>query len=111
MTHGSLSWLEPWPVSLSPLISPWVLSWNRLSGFGHRFSGIRLGEDQEIQRDSEGDQFIIYSTWHKLSPGTMYPILDSLEERGLRYPERGRKVDDTEGFIGPAGRKALVAAK
>jgi hypothetical protein len=41
----------------------------------------------------------------------MYPILDSLEERGLRYPERGRKVDDTEGFIGPAGRKALVAAK
>ena len=50
---------------------------------------------------------------YKLSPGTMYPLLHSLEERGLlvskerRDGRRYRKLYRAT----PAGRKALVAAK
>ena len=50
---------------------------------------------------------------YKLSPGTMYPLLHSLEERGLlvskekREGRRYRKLYRAS----PAGRKALIAAK
>ena len=50
---------------------------------------------------------------YKLSPGTMYPLLHSLEERGLlvskekREGKRYRKLYRAT----PAGRKAMVAAK
>lgn len=50
---------------------------------------------------------------YKLSPGTMYPLLHSLEERGLlvskakREGKRYRKLYRAT----PAGRRALVAAK
>jgi DNA-binding PadR family transcriptional regulator len=50
---------------------------------------------------------------YKLSPGTMYPILHSLEKRGLlvskekREGKRYRKIYKAT----PTGRKALVTAK
>ena len=50
---------------------------------------------------------------YKLSPGTMYPLLHSLEERGLlvskekREGKRYRKLYRATA----AGRKAMVAAK
>jgi PadR family transcriptional regulator, regulatory protein PadR len=50
---------------------------------------------------------------YKLSPGTMYPLLHSLEERGLlvsREKQDGRRYRRLYRAT-PAGRKALVSAK
>jgi PadR family transcriptional regulator, regulatory protein PadR len=50
---------------------------------------------------------------YKLSPGTMYPILHSLEERGLLVSEKKQEGRRYRRFYKAtsAGRKALVAAK
>jgi DNA-binding PadR family transcriptional regulator len=50
---------------------------------------------------------------YKLSPGTMYPILHSLEERGLLVSEEKQEGRRYRRFYRatPAGRRALVAAK
>lgn len=72
-----------------------------------------------LHHASEG---VVYGLWmmeelerhgYKLSPGTMYPLLHSLEKRGLlvstekRDGKRYRKLYR----ITPAGRKALLIAK
>jgi PadR family transcriptional regulator PadR len=50
---------------------------------------------------------------YRLSPGTMYPLLHSLEERGLlvsREKREGRRYRRLYRTT-PAGRKALASAK
>ena len=50
---------------------------------------------------------------YKLSPGTMYPLLHSLEERGLlvsKEKREGRRYRRLYRAT-PAGRRALIAAK
>lgn len=50
---------------------------------------------------------------YKLSPGTMYPLLHSLEERGLLVSTEKREGRRYRRLyrITPAGRKSLVIAK
>jgi DNA-binding PadR family transcriptional regulator len=50
---------------------------------------------------------------YKLSPGTLYPLLHSLEERGLLVSKEKRAGRRYRRFYRatPAGRKALAAAK
>ena len=50
---------------------------------------------------------------YKLSPGTMYPMLHSLEERGLLVSKEQQEGRRYKRFYKAtsAGRKALVAAK
>lgn len=49
---------------------------------------------------------------YKLSPGTMYPLLHGLEEKGLlRSTQQGSRNDRRVYRATPAGRKALVVAK
>jgi PadR family transcriptional regulator, regulatory protein PadR len=50
---------------------------------------------------------------YKLSPGTMYPILHSLEDRGLLVSKEKQEGRRHRRFYRatPAGRRALVAAK
>lgn len=50
---------------------------------------------------------------YKLSPGTMYPLLHSLEERALLISKEKREGSRYRKLYRatPAGRKALVAAK
>jgi len=50
---------------------------------------------------------------YRLSPGTMYPILHSLEERGLLISKEKQEGRRYRRFYRatPAGRRALVAAK
>ncbi|MGB8060639.1 MAG: PadR family transcriptional regulator [Candidatus Sulfotelmatobacter sp.] len=50
---------------------------------------------------------------YRLSPGTMYPILHSLEERGLLVSKEKQEGRLYRKFYRatPAGRRALVAAK
>lgn len=50
---------------------------------------------------------------YKLSSGTMYPILHSLEERGLLVSQEKQEGRRYRRFYRatPAGRRALVAAK
>ncbi|HYM74434.1 MAG TPA: PadR family transcriptional regulator [Candidatus Dormibacteraeota bacterium] len=50
---------------------------------------------------------------YKLSPGTMYPLLHSLEERGLLVSKEKREGNRYRKLYRatPAGRKALKAAK
>lgn len=50
---------------------------------------------------------------YKLSPGTMYPLLHSLEERGLLVSKEKREGGRHRRLYRatPAGRKALAAAK
>lgn len=50
---------------------------------------------------------------YKLSPGTMYPLLHSLEERGLLVSKEEREGNRYRKLYRatPAGRKALKAAK
>jgi PadR family transcriptional regulator, regulatory protein PadR len=50
---------------------------------------------------------------YKLSPGTMYPLLHSLEQRGLLVSKEKREGNHYRKLYRatPAGRKALIAAK
>ena len=50
---------------------------------------------------------------YRLSPGTMYPLLHSLEERGLLVSKEKREGRTYRKLYRatPAGRKALIAAK
>lgn len=49
---------------------------------------------------------------YKLSPGTMYPLLHGMEEKGLlRSTRQGSRNDRRIYRATPAGRKALAAAK
>ncbi len=50
---------------------------------------------------------------YKLSPGTMYPLLHSLEKRGLLVSKEKREGSRYRKLYRatPAGRKALIAAK
>jgi len=50
---------------------------------------------------------------YRLSPGTMYPILHSLEERGLLVSKEKQEGRLYRKFYRatPAGRRALIAAK
>lgn len=49
---------------------------------------------------------------YKLSPGTMYPLLHGLEEKGLlRSTQQGSHNERRVYRATPAGRKALVIAK
>lgn len=49
---------------------------------------------------------------YKLSPGTMYPLLHGLEEKGLlRSTRQGSRNDRRVYRATPAGRKALAIAK
>lgn len=50
---------------------------------------------------------------YRLSPGTLYPILHSLEERGLLVAKDKQEGNRYRRFYRatPAGRKALIAAR
>lgn len=49
---------------------------------------------------------------YKLSPGTMYPLLHGMEEKGLlRSTQQGSRNDRRVYRATPAGRKALGIAK
>jgi len=72
-----------------------------------------------LHHASEGEVFGLWMIeelgrhGYKLSPGTMYPLLHSLEERGLLKSTEKREGKRYRRLyrITPAGRKALFAAK